>query len=81
MIKWQVMINRCASIVISRSSKQTYFLSSCENREVLVNLETDSNKNQVRSHLCKVLKLSTSEVKISQQWIWGEWADELKRYN
>ena len=87
------MINRCAIIVISRSSKQTYFLTSCENREILVNLKTDSNKNQVRSHLCKVLTLSTSEelqpltkvslaeVKISQQRIWGEWAGELKRYN
>ena len=42
--------------------EQTYLLRTYENREVLANLKTDSNKNLARSHFSTyVLTLPTSE--------------------
>ena len=42
--------------------EQTYLLRTYENREVLENLKTDSNKNLARSHFSTyVLTLPTSE--------------------
>ena len=64
------MITRCVSTVTDL--RAIYFSRSYENRKVLGNLKTDSNKNLVRSHFFNIsfnttnFRLTTTTHKILQ---------------
>ena len=56
------MVTRCADTVVSRFANRYNFLRFYENRKVLVNLKSNSNKSLAHSHLFNI-KFNTSNVR------------------